>query len=50
MDKKYPKHIEQLENNRVERAYGQPRIEPEGLDEAKTYTDIYNIPHEAPKR
>lgn len=53
MAKKYPKHMEhaqETERSRVENCQYPPRIEPEGMDEAKTYTDVYNIPHEAPKR
>lgn len=24
--------------------------DPTGLDQAKTYTDLYNVPHEPPRR
>ncbi len=53
MTQKYPKHMECSEEapmDQVESSYHQPRTEPRGMDEAKTYTDMYNIPHEAPKR
>lgn len=53
MTQKYPKHMECSEEapmNRVESCHRQPRTEPAGLDEAKTYTDVYNIPHDPPDR
>lgn len=35
---------------RMESCHRPDRLKPAGLDETETYTDLYNVPHEAPKR
>ncbi len=52
MEQEYPKYqfpsFDEIDS--IQDCHRVPRVEPEGMDKAKTYTDMYNIPHDPPER
>ena len=59
MTRRYPRHMRQEDElplceyddfGRMERCPRPDRLDPTGLDSVESYTDLYNVPHEAPRR